>query len=171
LKIWTIGLVAFLLPLLAVSTVNAAHPMTGSGQLTTTSSTVISQRTFDHGDLVLLVVNLTLSFTGNLSGTGWVVLIGLNHTETGIIPFYGVAHFTGTLNAMSGTLLMSITGVNNGTYVRAHFDLQAGTGQLAGVRGQGSFEGNVGTPASYTLRWTVQTHHGHENEHQVRERD
>jgi hypothetical protein len=124
-----------LVPLLAVSTVNAARPMTGSGHVVATGSTLISQRTFDHGDLVLFVVNQTLSFTGNLTGSAWAIQINLNHTDTGRITFQGLAHFTGTLNAMSGTLLIGYEGVNNGTFIRGHLEVFGGTGQLAGVKG------------------------------------
>ncbi len=147
----------FLIPLLAVSTVNAAHPMTGSGHVAITGSTLISHRVLDE-DLVLLVLNNTFSVTGALSGRATAIERDLNHTDTRIITFHGLAHFTGTLNGMSGTLLIRYAGVNNGTMIKGHFIVYAGTGQLAGVHGQGPFQGSSTAPLSYTLTWTIRTH-------------
>lgn len=61
-------MVVFLAPLLAVSAVSSAHPMTGSGHVALTGSKLISHRVFDEGELVLLMLNNTFSLTGTLNG-------------------------------------------------------------------------------------------------------
>jgi hypothetical protein len=105
-------MVVFLAPLLVVSSVSAAHPMTGSGHVALTGSTLISHRVFDDGDLVLLVLNNTFSVTGTLSGSAWSVERDLNHTDTGRITVHRLAHFTGSISEMSGTALIRYMGVN-----------------------------------------------------------
>jgi hypothetical protein len=146
--------------------------MTGSGHVAVTGSTLISHRVFDEGELVLTVVNNTFTITGTLSGHAWAVERDLNHTDTGRITFRGMAHFTGSLNDMSGTLLIRYGGVNNGTFITGHFVVSGGTGQLAGVHGHGTFQGKVTAPLSYSLSWTVRIHHAeHEDETQVKDTD
>jgi hypothetical protein len=126
----------------------------------------------DDGDLVLLVLNNTFSITGTLSGHAWAVERDLNHTDTGRITVHGLAHFTGSLNDMSGTLLIRYMGVNNGTFIMGRFILYAGTGHLAGVHGHGTFQGKATAPLSYSLSWTVRIHHAeHEVETQVKDTD
>ena len=165
-------MVVLLAPLLAVSTVSAAHPMTGSGHVALTGSSLISHKVLGDGDLVLLVLNNTFHITGTLSGSAWAIERDLNHTDTLRITVHGLAHFTGSVNGMSGTLLIRYMGVNNGTFIMGRFILYAGTGHLAGVHGHGTFQGKATAPLSYTLTWTVQTHHAeHEDEQQVQETD
>src|SRR3989442_15489766 len=86
-------MVLFLAPLLAISAVSAAHPVTGSGHVALNGSSLISHRVFGNGELVLVVVNNTFSITGTLSGTAWSVERDLNHTDTGRISVHGLAHF------------------------------------------------------------------------------
>ena len=165
-------MVLFLAPLLAISAVSAAHPVTGSGHVALTGSSLISHRVFGNGELVLVVVNNTFSITGTLSGTAWSVERDLNHTDTGRITVHGLAHFIGSVNEMSGTLLIRYEGVNNGTFIAGHFMIYGGTGQLNGVHGHGTFQGSSMAPLSYTLTLTAQTHHTeHEDEQLVPETD
>jgi hypothetical protein len=151
-------LLALVLPILAVGTVQAAHTTTstGTGTVTITSSELVSTRHIGHN--ILNVYMNTFKVTGILSGTASGTERDIVHTRTGIVTATGHAKFTGTLNGMSGTLLVTYhSRLVNGA-ITGHFTISGGTNQLAHVTGHGSFTGTTTTPLSYTLKWQVSSH-------------
>ena len=143
---------------------NAAHPTLGTGHVALTDSLRLSHRTIGHNTLV--VFKNSFDLTGSLSGKAIAVERDLIHNRTGVVVFHGLANFTGTLGDKSGTLRIRYEGRNNGTFIRGHFEIFGGTGQLAGARGHGAFEGKISNPPAplnYSLKWHIATN-THETE-------
>jgi hypothetical protein len=144
--------------MLSISTVNAAHPTVGTGHVAITDSVRLSHRVIGHNTLV--VFKNTFDVTGALSGKAVAIERDLIHNRTGVTIVRGLANFTGSLGDKSGTLIIRYEGRNNGTFIRGHFEIFAGTGQLAGARGHGTFEGKLTlppTPLNYSLKWQIAT--------------
>ncbi|HEV2119585.1 MAG TPA: DUF3224 domain-containing protein [Candidatus Bathyarchaeia archaeon] len=144
--------------LLSVSTVNATQPNFGTGHVSLTDSVRLSHQVIGHNTLV--VFKNTFVTSGALAGKAVAIERDLIHNQTGVSIDRGLANFTGTLGDKSGTLVIRYEGRNNGTFIRGHFEIFGGTGQLAGVRGHGAFEGKATfppTPLNYSLRWHVAT--------------
>jgi Protein of unknown function (DUF3224) len=184
-KIWIAGLMlVFLIPLLAVASVNAAKPSTGSGTVAMTSRTVLDHDVVsDH--TTIDTVQVTFHVTGTLSGDAVAIERDIFHTtttSTGTITtanFHGRGNFTGTLDGKTGTLVVRYEGHNNGTFVRGEFGIGKGTGDLTGVHGSGKFSGTTVAPAesngpppmNYTLKWHVSPSEGPQAEDQDHDHD
>ena len=181
MRVWIAGLALFLLiPVVAVSATNAAGGKTGTGMVTLTRSEVVRGPIVMNDRTTLVVTKITFSVTGALTGTAVAIEKDLMHNVTKMgrhiisTQLHGLANFTGTLGGMTGTLRISYDGINNSTYIRGHFTLFAGTGQLAGVHGSGPFHStaNMGSTIDYSIRWTVSAHASHaESRDQDRQED
>lgn len=162
MKIWAAGLLlAFLVPVVAVSGVYAAKPMTGAGTVALVSSTIVDHDVLSDQTTINLVKD-TFSLTGTLSGTAVATERDVVHNVTGrdiiMVTFHGVANFTqtgGEGSTVVGTLQIRYEGINNSTMIRGHFVASDGTGKFVGFHGEGSFEGSTTAPLSYTIRWTI----------------
>jgi hypothetical protein len=202
LRIWAAAiLLAFLIPIVAVTTANSthedhatpvdhstradheSHPNTGNGTITFTQSGTVSGPTVLNHHTIIASVKEKLSFTGNITGTALTIerVVMHNITDEGktiiFTTFHGWGNFTGTLGSNSVTLHMRYEGVVNSTFARGNFVVSGDTGQNAGVHGEGHFRGSLtvgegGSTVNYTMHWTVATHTEHpEARDKDRERD
>ncbi len=185
-SIWAATLVlAFLIPLVAVSAANATHPDNddhqnrGTGTISFAQGATVSGPT-DHDDHTTIVtVKETLTFTGNLTGTAQTIERDVMHTRTDegktitFTTFQGSGNFTtGTLNSVTVTLHIRYEGVKNSTFARGNFVVHGDTNQMNDVHGEGHFhgtltggvEGSGGSTVGYTMHWTVSTHTDHDTE-------
>lgn len=178
--IWAAAiLLAFLIPVVAISAANASHPdnddhpNNGMGTISFTQNAVISGTgDHDHDDHTTIVtVNETLTFTGNLTGKAQAIQRNANHnvTDEGVTTtfttFHGSGIFTGQLNGNQVTLHIRYEGVKNSTFTRGNFVVSGDTSQMNDAHGEGHFRGglascNEGTcPAvNYTIHSHVATH-------------
>ena len=150
----TKGLVLFLLallPLLTISPVYGARPIVSSGTVTLVGSVMVSSRT--AGDNTIVMLMQTFKVTGALTGTSTGMERDVINGKTGSVTFHGVSSFTGTVNGKTGTLMIGYVGHSDGTTIRGHFVILSGTGDLKGLRAEGSFSGPVMAPLSYSIRW------------------
>jgi hypothetical protein len=180
-RIWAMGiLLAFLIPVVAVSAANATHPDNddhqnrGMGTITFTQTAIISgPKMNDH--TTISKVKETLSFTGNLTGTALAIERDVTHTRTDdgktitFTTFHGSGNFTGTLSGTQVILHIRYEGVKNSTFARGNFVVHGDTSQMNDVHGEGHFrgaltggvEGGGNSTVMYKMHWTVSTHADH----------
>jgi Protein of unknown function (DUF3224) len=140
---------------LAVVAVAAASPAmasplaSGGGTLELGPPTLIWEKTV--GNQLLTDEDGSLSFAGTVAGTGTIDVLALVSpagTETFIAQWSAVA----TVDGRTGLLNMTLNGTDNGTY--SGNLIAYGSGNLAGVVGEGHFIGQDATGAgTYTLRY------------------
>jgi hypothetical protein len=180
LRIWAVAiLLAFLLPVVAVTSAAATHAdhdnhFRGKGTITFTAGATISSRVLDD-HTTIVKVHETLSFTGNMTGTALAIERDVMHTVTDegqtitFTTFHGSGNFTGTLGSNSVTLHIRYEGVKNSTFARGNFVVQGDTSQNNGVHGEGHFKGSLSSgvesggssTVNYRMHWTVSTHTEH----------
>jgi hypothetical protein len=200
-KIWiAVLLLAFLVPLGVFSAETVAGwnhgdnegshgtvtaPSTnGNGTITFTQNGIISGPTTRCDNTTVTVVNETLTFSGNLTGTARTIerLVKHNDTDDGVnqvfTNFHGRGNFTGTLNGATVTLHIRYEGINNSTYTRGHFVVSGSENENTTIHGQGHFAGALKTGeggssgVDYTLHSQVKTHREcHEDHPEARDDD
>src|SRR5690242_7358451 len=88
LRIWAIAVLAFLLPVIAVTTAAATHAdhddhlNRGMGTVTFTQGATVSGPTVLNDHTTIVRVKETLSFTGNMTGTALTIERDVMHTVT-----------------------------------------------------------------------------------------
>src|SRR5256712_10318058 len=178
-RIWAAAIVlAFLIPVVAVSAANATHPdhddhlNKGMGTITFTQGATISGPTVLNDHTTKVTVKETLTFTGNLTGTAQAIERDVMHTRTDdgktitFTTFHGSGNFTGTLNSVTVTLHIRYEGVKNSTFARGNFVVHGDTNQMNDVHGEGHFRGSLtggvegggSSTVNYRMHWTVSTH-------------
>jgi hypothetical protein len=99
------------------------------------------------GENVIITFNISGTATGTLTGSSVGTELDVVHRD-GSITLHGSFLFTGSVNGMSGTLVVSYEGIGNA--VTGHETLRfvgsEGTGDLAGVYVNVTAEGDVGAP-------------------------
>jgi Protein of unknown function (DUF3224) len=85
---------------------------------------------------------LTGTFSGTLLADEWLVV-----RPDGAITLHASETFTGSVANRAGTVTVVVTGNSDGGTFLGHFAIQSGTGDLATLRGQGSFTGDAQTGA------------------------
>ena len=91
------------------------------------------------------------AFTGGFAGTG---------DDVGTVVFYAsggvtvqaVEMFAGTVNGVPGTLVLRGEGAGVPSAVQGHLVILSGTGDLANLRGQGTFVAIVGVGGPYSMQ-------------------
>jgi Protein of unknown function (DUF3224) len=125
-----------------------AQPIPASGS-TTDCEHVISQRT--AGRSTIITLEITVCFHGTFDGT-WVGTERDVFRADGTGTVQGSGVFNGTVNGRSGTMVFSyeVSITRNGDVT--HWVVDQGTGDLAGLHGQGTFqevsENGPGCPGS-----------------------
>jgi hypothetical protein len=156
----------------------------GGGTITFAQNGIVSGPTTRCDKTTVTVVNETLTFSGNLTGTAHTIerLVKHNDTDDGanqvFTNFHGRGNFTGTLNGATVTLHIRYEGVSNATYTRGHFVLSGSENENTTVHGQGRFAGALKTGeggssgVDYMLHSQVKTHREcHEDHPEARDND
>ncbi|MGW0228292.1 DUF3224 domain-containing protein [Actinopolymorpha singaporensis] len=94
----------------------------------------------------------TNTFTGAIDGTGTahhVMFYGPGEGQWGAGRYHGYEKVTGTVGGRTGSFVLAHDGAFAGTTVRADWTVVPGsaTGELAGLRGRGSFVAEQGVGA------------------------
>jgi hypothetical protein len=181
-RIWAAAvLLAFLIPVVAVSAANATHSdhddhlNKGMGTVSFAQGATVSGPTILNDHTTKVTVKETLTFTGNLTGTAQAIERDVMHTVTDegktitFTTFHGSGNFTGTLSGNQVMLHIRYEGVKNSTFARGNFVVHGDTNQMNDVQGEGHFhgaltggvEGGGNSTVNYTMHWTVSTHTEH----------
>jgi hypothetical protein len=101
-------------------------------------------------------VAVTETFSGDIEGEGEVTFLQVVRAD-GSASFVGVERVTGSVGGRSGTFVLQDQGTLEGGTVRGTWFVVAGsgTGELRGLRGEGSFEAALGQHASITLDYDL----------------
>ena len=101
---------------------------------------------------VLTRIHVEESFTGDISGDGVVEFLQAAGDD-GLASFVGIERVTGTVGDLTGTFLLQDAGTVQDSIVSGDWFVVpgSGTGQLAGLRGEGGFRANLGENAQVHL--------------------
>jgi hypothetical protein len=101
---------------------------------------------------VLTRIHVEESFDGDIAGEGVVEFLQAAEAD-GPASFVGIERVTGTVGGRTGTFLLQDAGTVQGSIVSGDWFVVpgSGTGQLAGLRGDGGFRANLGENAQVHL--------------------
>jgi Protein of unknown function (DUF3224) len=101
---------------------------------------------------VLTRIHVEESFDGDIAGEGVVEFLQAAGAD-GAASFVGIERITGTVGGRTGTFLLQDAGTVQGSIVSGDWFVVpgSGTGQLAGLRGDGGFRANLGENAQVHL--------------------
>jgi Protein of unknown function (DUF3224) len=109
---------------------------------------------YDQPDagLALTRIHVEESFAGDINGAGVVEFLQAAGAD-GAASFVGIERVTGELAGRSGTFLLQDQGVVEDSTVSGQWFVipGSGTGELAGLRGEGGFQANLGKDAHAQL--------------------
>lgn len=102
-------------------------------------------------------LNVTETFSGDIEGDGEVRFLQAERRD-GSASFCGIERVIGTLAGRKGSFLLQDEGTlaNNLVSGRWFVVPGSGTGELRGLRGEGSFSAQLGQHASWTLDWRIE---------------
>jgi hypothetical protein len=97
-------------------------------------------------------IHVEESFSGDITGDGVVEFLQAARAD-GAASFVGIERVTGELGGRRGTFLLQDAGTVQDNIVSGDWFVVAGsgTGQLAGLRGEGGFRANLGEGAEVHL--------------------
>jgi Protein of unknown function (DUF3224) len=101
---------------------------------------------------VLSRIHVEEEFSGDIEGTGVVEFLQAQVSEDAA-NFVGLERLSGSVGGRSGTFLLQDQGTLRGTTVSGDWFVVpgSGTGELAGLRGEGGFTAKLGQGADITL--------------------
>jgi Protein of unknown function (DUF3224) len=97
-------------------------------------------------------IHVEESFSGDITGDGVVEFLQAAGAD-GSANFVGIERVTGQIAGRQGTFLLQDAGTVAGNIVSGDWFVipRSGTGQLAGLRGEGGFRANLGEGAQVHL--------------------
>jgi hypothetical protein len=100
----------------------------------------------------LVEIHVTETFSGDINGEGVVRFLQAIRAD-GSASFVGIERVTGSIAQRDGSFLLQDAGTLEGNRVKGDWFVipGSGTGELAGLRGEGGFEAELGQHASITL--------------------
>jgi Protein of unknown function (DUF3224) len=100
----------------------------------------------------LVEIHVTETFSGDIEGEGVVRFLQAIR-EDGSASFVGIERVTGSIAERRGSFLLQDAGTLEGNLVKGEWVVIPGssTGELAGLRGEGGFEAELGQHAAITL--------------------
>jgi len=100
--------------------------------------------------------SVTKSFTGDIEGEGHVEYL-MMYRNDGSAAFVGLERVIGQINGKAGTFVLQRTGVFEGGQAKEDYSVIPGsaTGELRGLRGEGSSAVGHGTEHPFTLNYEL----------------
>jgi hypothetical protein len=100
----------------------------------------------------LVEIHVTETFSGDIEGEGVVRFLQAVRDD-GSASFVGIERVTGSIAGRPGSFLLQDAGTLEGSTVKGDWFVipGSGTGELAGLRGEGGFEAELGEHAAITL--------------------
>src|SRR6059058_108066 len=139
----------FLIPMASAST-----PASATGSFTATV-TVTSIRQADGNTIITAIETQTLS--GFLTGTRIANGVEIVHAD-GTFDAHDTGIFTGTVNGMSGTAVITGSSTGTGATGSGQFIVELGTAGLSGVHAHGTFQPTVTGPTTVVGTYSLQDH-------------
>jgi hypothetical protein len=102
----------------------------------------------------LMEIRITESFSGDIEGNSWVRALQILHDDKSA-SMVSMQRLRGKLGGRQGTfVLQGAETVENGKIKATWFVVAgSGTGELAGLRGEGGFEGSLGKGSEGVLNY------------------
>ena len=100
----------------------------------------------------LVEIHVTETFSGDIEGEGVVRFLQAVRDD-GSATFVGIERVTGSIAGRQGSFLLQDAGTLEGSSVKGDWFVVpgSGTGDLAGLRGEGGFRAELGQHAAITL--------------------
>jgi Protein of unknown function (DUF3224) len=100
----------------------------------------------------LVKIHVEEEISGDIEGSGVVEFLQAERAD-GSASFVGIERVTGSIRGRAGTFLLQDQGTLEGGTVSGTWFVvpESGTGELAGVRGEGGFTAQLGQGADITL--------------------
>ena len=100
----------------------------------------------------LVEIHVTETFSGDIEGEGVVRFLQAVRDD-GSASFVGIERVTGSIAGRQGSFLLQDAGTLEGSTVKGDWFVVpgSGTGELAGLRGEGGFQAELGQNAAITL--------------------
>jgi hypothetical protein len=100
----------------------------------------------------LIEIQVSETFSGDIDGDGVARFLQAERDD-GSASFSGIERVTGRIAERKGTFLLQDAGTLEGSTVSGEWFVipGSGTGELAGLRGEGGFSAELGQHASITL--------------------
>jgi len=133
---------------------NASIPTSATGSFTATV-TVTSISQADGNTIITAIETQTLS--GFLTGTRIAIGVEIIHPD-GTFNAHDSGTFTGTVNGMSGTAVITGSSTGTGATGSGQFVVELGTAGLSGLHSQGTFQPTVTGPTTVTGTYSLQYH-------------
>ena len=147
-------LLSLLLPILSIPLASATTSTSVTGSFTA-SFTVLSVTSADGNTII--VVSETATLTGPFTGTRIAQGSEIIHPD-GSFNAHDTGTFTGTVNGISGTLVITGESTGLGANGAGDFVVGQGTGGLEGFHAQGPFHFTATGPTTTTGTYSVQLH-------------
>jgi hypothetical protein len=108
------------------------------------------------GELKITRVAGTQRFGGAIEGAGSVEWV-FGYRPDRSAMFAGLQRIDGSIEGRAGTFVLESTGEHDGKMSKGRWRIvtRSGTGELAGITGEGSFEAPGGPEASYELDYSL----------------
>jgi len=134
--------------------------MSNSAERTTATAKIkvhsYEPETYDDsgGGTDLVEIHVTEAFHGDIEGQGVVRFLQAIRSD-GSASFCGIERVSGSVGGRGGTFLLQDVGTVEGNAVSGMWFVipGSGTGDLAGLRGEGGFTANLGEDADVTLQY------------------
>jgi hypothetical protein len=99
-------------------------------------------------------INVAEEFSGDITGTGAVRFLQALRQD-GSASFCGIERVDGAVAGRTGSFLLQDVGTVEGNAVKGTWFVirGSGNGELAGLRGEGTFEAQLGQNAHWTLTY------------------
>lgn len=106
------------------------------------------------GEVRLTRVSGAQRFAGSIVGEGSVEWVFCYRPDRSAV-FTGLQRIEGSIDGLSGSLILESSGEHDGKRSKGRWRVVAGsgTGELAGIAGEGSFEAPGGPEATYELEY------------------
>jgi Protein of unknown function (DUF3224) len=140
--------------LLLTPLANASTPTTGSGSFTSTVTDIsVSQA---DGNTIITATE-TQALSGPFSGTRVAEGVEVIHPD-GTFNAHDIGTFTGTVDGRSGTVVITGSSTGVGDSGSGRLVAELGTGGLARLHAQGTFEPMITGPTTAAGTYSVQFH-------------
>jgi hypothetical protein len=95
-------------------------------------------------------------FTGEIEGDGTVEWL-MCYLRDGTARFVGLQRITATIRTHTGSFVLESVGDHDGTQSKGTWEVidGSGTGDFAGLRGEGTFKAPGGPKASFSLQYEL----------------
>jgi Protein of unknown function (DUF3224) len=138
--------------LLLTPLANASTPTTGSGSFTSTATNIsVSQA---DGNTIITATE-TQILSGFFTGTRVAEGIQVIHPD-GTFNAHDTGTFTGTVDGRSGTVVITGSSTGVGDSGSGQLVVEQGTGGLAGLHAQGTFQPTITGPTTAAGTYSVQ---------------